>query len=309
MGTIPSNWQTGTVTGTFLDADFNGFVGKVVITPDVKSARVFGQAITLLKAREVTLDSSGTFTTTLPAGNDPDVSPISFTYTATIVGPAGERTDFPSYTFVLPVGQTVDLDQVTVVPPSSGLPNIVGGGSGGPTTVDQITDAGTAGKALVRSADAATARAAIGAGTGNGASNLMVGTTAGTAKAGDATTAYTDVTGKPSTFPPSVHTHVLSDIAGTTMTGQSILSAATTSAARTAIGMTSTGSSLATATDLAAAQSALGIAALITAALTTTPIVSYDAAFVPTSARPVLFLTAAQPVLRSQDRWLADATG
>lgn len=308
MGTIPSNWQTGTVTGTFLDADFNGFVGKVIITPDVKAARVFGQAITLLKAQEFTL-TAGTFTATLPAGNDPDVSPLNFTYTATIVANNGDRTDFPSYTFVLPVGQTVDLDQVTVVPPSSGLPNIVGGGSGGPTTADQITDATTTGKALIRSTSAADARTAIGAGTGNGSSNLAIGTTSTTAWAGDRHPQWTEVDNKPSTFTPSAHTHVLTDISGTTSTGQGILSAATPSAARTAIGITSVGSSIVTAADLAAAQNVLGILALVTAQLADAPRISYDSGYVPVDARPVLFFTQSQPALRSQDRWIADAAG
>jgi hypothetical protein len=55
--------------------------------------------------------------------------------------------------------------------------------SGGATTItaDSITDATTTGKALVRAADEAAARSAIGAGT----SSLTVGTTATTAKAGN----------------------------------------------------------------------------------------------------------------------------
>ena len=46
-----------------------------------------------------------------------------------------------------------------------------------------ITDSTVTGRSLVTAADAATARSAIGAGTGN--SNLAIGTTSSTAKAGD----------------------------------------------------------------------------------------------------------------------------
>ena len=54
-------------------------------------------------------------------------------------------------------------------------------GSGGSITADSITDATTVGKALIRAANAAAARVAIGAGT----SNLVIGTTAADAKAGN----------------------------------------------------------------------------------------------------------------------------
>lgn len=114
--------------------------------------------------------------------------------------------------------------------------------SSGETTVsaEDITDATTLGKELLKASNAASARTAIGAGT----SNLAIGTTASTAKAGNyvpswsevsgkpatfaptigttASTAkagnyvptWTEVTGKPSTFTPSAHTHAWADITG-----------------------------------------------------------------------------------------------
>lgn len=48
-----------------------------------------------------------------------------------------------------------------------------------------VTDATPVGRAVLTSTDQATARAAIGAGTGNGTSNLAIGTTEGTAAAGN----------------------------------------------------------------------------------------------------------------------------
>ena len=49
-----------------------------------------------------------------------------------------------------------------------------------------ISDATTVGRNVLKAADAAAARAAIGAGTGNGSSNLAIGTTSTTAMRGDA---------------------------------------------------------------------------------------------------------------------------
>lgn len=65
----------------------------------------------------------------------------------------------------------------------------------------QVSDSTTIGRAVLTAADAGAARTAIGAGT----SNLALGTTSTTAKAGDYAPAWTDVTGKPSTFAPSAH--------------------------------------------------------------------------------------------------------
>lgn len=58
-----------------------------------------------------------------------------------------------------------------------------------PATVDTLTGATVVGKAVMKATDAAAARTAIGAGT----SNLAVGTTATTAKAGNYTPTSTEV--------------------------------------------------------------------------------------------------------------------
>lgn len=74
--------------------------------------------------------------------------------------------------------------------------------------VAQVSDSTTVGRTLVTAADAAAARAAIGAGT----SNLTLGSTSTTAKAGDYAPAWGEVTGKPTTFAPSAHAHDAGDI-------------------------------------------------------------------------------------------------
>lgn len=85
-------------------------------------------------------------------------------------------------------------------------------GSGGTITADSITDATTTGKSVLRAVDAAAARSAIGAGT----SNLVLGTTAGTAKAGDWKPAAVDIT-------------------DSTTTGRALVTATDVAAARTTL--------------------------------------------------------------------------
>lgn len=93
-------------------------------------------------------------------------------------------------------------------------------------TVSQIADSTTVGQALVKAADAAAARAAIGAGT----SSLVIGTTTGTAA--DAATTITSLAGKAATS----HTHVAADISNSTTIGRALIVAADAAAGRTAIG-------------------------------------------------------------------------
>lgn len=114
-------------------------------------------------------------------------------------------------------------------------------------SVDDIAGISPDVETLLKAENAATARAAIGAGT----SNLTIGTTAGTAMAGntpipDAAT-WANLSGKPATFPPTIGTTATTAKAGNyqpssanisdaTAVGRSVLTAADQSAARTAIG-------------------------------------------------------------------------
>ncbi|MMZ43909.1 Head fiber protein [compost metagenome] len=103
---------------------------------------------------------------------------------------------------------------LAIVGPENPLPMSGGsGGGGGAVTVDNITDATAVGKSVLKSADAAAVRTAIGAGT----SNLKVGTTAADAKAGN--------------YAPAV-----ADISGATALGKQLMAVADAAAARTAIG-------------------------------------------------------------------------
>lgn len=67
-------------------------------------------------------------------------------------------------------------------------------GGGGTVTSANITDATTVGRNVLTATDAAAARSAIGAGTGNGTSNLTLGTTSSTAAAGNHVHSAADIT-------------------------------------------------------------------------------------------------------------------
>ena len=90
-------------------------------------------------------------------------------------------------------------------------------GSGGSITADSITDATTVGKAVVRAANAAAARLAIGAGT----SSIVVGTGAGDAKAGN--------------YQPTA-----ANISDSTSIGRGVVTAADAAAVRTLLSVYST---------------------------------------------------------------------
>ncbi|MFE7747313.1 hypothetical protein [Nocardia sp. NPDC057455] len=99
-----------------------------------------------------------------------------------------------------------------------GALNEVAASSGaGPIDADDITDATTTGKAVLRATDPTTARGAIGAGT----SNLTLGTTGTTAKAGNWTPAAADIT-------------------DSTTLGRAVLTAANAAAARLSLDVPST---------------------------------------------------------------------
>ena len=89
-----------------------------------------------------------------------------------------------------------------------------GGGGGGPITANQITDSTTVGRNVLTAIDAAAARGFIGAGT----SNLAIGTSSTTAKAGN--------------YQPTA-----ANISDGTTVGRSLITATDAAAARLAVGL------------------------------------------------------------------------
>lgn len=104
---------------------------------------------------------------------------------------------------------------------------------------NDISNASTVGKSVLTAADGPAARSAIGAGTGN--SNLVIGTTSTTAKAGDYVPTWSEITSKPTTFSPSAHNHVLADITDLTDIGEDIALAEDAEEVRTIIDAAATG--------------------------------------------------------------------
>lgn len=309
MGTRPSTWQTGTVTGTIQDENFDPYVGSVVLTPSIPSITVKSQAVIPLGPQTFPL-TSGTFTATLGATDDTDTTRVDWTYTAKVVDSNGKDDPrFPTWTFPLPQNTTVDLDQLTVdYPASSGRPNLIVGSSG-PADWSQLQNRPTV---IAAGATQADARSVIGAGT----SNLILGSSNTTAKAGDWKPDFTtDVTGKPTTYPPSAHTHQPSDV-GASVVGSQLIQSASQDAALTALGASTIGRSVVKAADLPTLQDLLGIAALIAAAITSlrtndlanTFVNSYESngTYTITGAsttRPIYYFGQSQPPLRAIDRW------
>lgn len=133
---------------------------------------------------------------------------------------------------VAKTGDLADLDTTATSNLVAAINEVLAAvGAGGTIDADAITDATTIGKALIRAADAATARTAIGAGT----SSLALGTSSSTAKAGD--------------YQPTA-----SNISDSTTIGRTILTAANAAAVLTAL---SAYSAAATDSAIAAAVAAL----------------------------------------------------
>lgn len=304
---LPTDIQTGTATGKYTRSDGTPEQGTVTFTPAAAYVVSPNTKTTVtMYPVTVSLAADGTFTATLVASGDPDMVPTNWTWKASVNLNGGPT--ITTQTFVLNPGQTLDITAITTVQTNLGTAPAIGGGG-----VSSWNDLQDKPAFIGAGADAATARAAIGAGT----SNLTLGSSATTAKAGNWLPDYsTDVQGKPATFPPSAHTHTPSDVGASTF-GASLISAVNASAGRTALGATTTGAALFTAADQAAAQTTLGVQALIDAAvalirsndLAATPIMSYDVGgtyTVTSSTRPILYCgQTVPPALKSTDRWIS----
>lgn len=109
---LPSNLQTITLTGTFLDSGGNALSGTLVFTPpselvDLNNAALYPTPVT------VTLSSGGAFSTTLICTDNPTLYPTGWYYIVT------ENVRTPrSYSIYVPhtLGSTVDLSALMPLP-------------------------------------------------------------------------------------------------------------------------------------------------------------------------------------------------
>lgn len=175
----------------------------------VSSAALTG-AVTLAttSAEFQTADAtSAAFTITLPSTSTP-----GYTFTIKKVDSSANAVTIAGTIDGVSAGYTLAAQNETVTLMStsvSGTWRVAGALRSAATVIStSIADSTTVGRAVLTAVDAATARSAIGAGT----SNLAIGTTSTTAKAGDYAPAWNDVTDKPASFTPATHAHGAADI-------------------------------------------------------------------------------------------------
>jgi hypothetical protein len=78
---LPTSLSTCTITGTYVDLVGNPVRGSITITPQTILKEVTENIIIMPVRIVKTLDSTGSFTTTLPVTSDTDVAPQPFIYT------------------------------------------------------------------------------------------------------------------------------------------------------------------------------------------------------------------------------------
>lgn len=211
---LPVNVQTGVVVGKYISTKGGTpITGTVSFTPSFTKA-LDGTAtppVTLLPEKETAiLDANGAFTITLVATDDADLGLGAWTYKVDF---AFGTFTVPSFSVAVPQGTTVDL---TTVAPA--------GQAGGALLVQGVPVGGTAGQVLAKVTGANYDTAWVDpAATGGGATTLdgltdvsTAGAVAGQVLEFDGTSwapgtdggssAWADITGKPTTFAPIIGT-------------------------------------------------------------------------------------------------------
>lgn len=228
----PEDIGHGTFTGRFgfMDADSHdpdrapditsATGGTVTITPSIKSVRYSGaQGPMILVARPAkgVIDSEGYLCTAtadgdagdrgmvFPATDDTDLTPTDWTYTVSVLLDGDVR--IPSFSVKLPAGSAVDLSLAAPVPSSGGTAVVVD-----PTTAERAENAATRAEAAATAAEEWTPTFEW-----NGTSLVINDDDPVDLKGekGDTPT-WSDLPGKPTSFPPAAHTHTLTDVDGLT---------------------------------------------------------------------------------------------
>lgn len=106
---LPVNLSLVTVTGTYIDITGDPIAGQVKFTPRAVLRNVTSNVILVNSTIVVTLDANGAFSQQLVATDDPDASPIDFTYFVEEAFVGGRTFDI-----LLPASvATVDLADVS----------------------------------------------------------------------------------------------------------------------------------------------------------------------------------------------------
>lgn len=106
---LPVNLSLVTVTGTYIDITGDPIAGQVKFTPRAVLRNVTSNVILVNSTIVVTLDANGSFSQQLVATDDPDASPVDFTYFVEEAFVGGRTFDI-----LLPASvATVDLADVS----------------------------------------------------------------------------------------------------------------------------------------------------------------------------------------------------
>lgn len=127
---LPTNAQTGTVIGVFLDGEGTAVTGKCVFTPSavkLLDPTATPAPVTILPKKVEAVLSGGALSKVLLSNEDTDL----------VGGPWNWKVDFtfdgltvPSFNFTLPVDATIDLSVISPVPagPAVGGYSVLGVG-------------------------------------------------------------------------------------------------------------------------------------------------------------------------------------
>lgn len=158
---IPASYNTGIVKGKYTNLDGSAASGKVTFTPRaLRIVAIQNETVVIPRPLSVALDITGSFSITLPATDDPDISPLNFTYSVVedINGGGGAK-----YDLYVPVGSTTDVSSVVEGATSSGGTTIIQGPQGPPGTGgDQIPTDPAAGVGGLRTLGTGQFQAAAG---------------------------------------------------------------------------------------------------------------------------------------------------
>jgi len=110
---LPGNFQTVTVTGTYLGIDGAVLSGTVKFMANATLVDASAAVVIVPKPLVVTLDGNGAFTTQLPATNDPDIAPLNFAYEVT---ETFDRAGTRHYFIQVPFDTVGSLDLSTIAP-------------------------------------------------------------------------------------------------------------------------------------------------------------------------------------------------
>lgn len=125
---LPPGLSTVTVTGTYKHPDGTPLIGRVIFRPEPEILTSASYGTLVLGTVEGVLDTNGTFTATLLATDDPDVSPIGWTYRVTERWYDTVGRDYP---IALPqAAPNVDIADIAPTAPTVGTYIVVTGPAG-----------------------------------------------------------------------------------------------------------------------------------------------------------------------------------